>query len=86
MEFTEVSPHIELNDPNSIESFPGLGPAPSISSLFSPLPIFLCSLDPPESTFVESETSVLGSPYLDQTLDDSDIDRLDDHFEVKDLT
>lgn len=29
---------------------------------------------------------MLGSPYLDQTLDDSDIKRLEDYFEVKDLT
>lgn len=29
---------------------------------------------------------MLGSPYLDQTFDDSDIERLEDHFEVKDLT
>jgi len=26
-----------------------------------------------------------GSPYLDQTLQDSDIERFEDHFEVKDL-
>ena len=75
VEFSEVSPHIELVDPFSNESSSVLGPAPPISSLFSPLPIFLRSLDPPESTFIESETSVLGSPCLNQN-----------HFEEKDLT
>ena len=34
---------------------------------------------------MESETFVLRNPYLDQTLDDSDIERLEDHFEVNDL-
>ena len=29
---------------------------------------------------------MLGSLCLDQILDDSDLDRLDDHFKVKDLT
>ena len=29
---------------------------------------------------------MLGGPYLFQTLEDIDIDRLEDHFEVKDLT
>jgi len=29
---------------------------------------------------------VPGSPYLDQTLDDIDIEGLKDHFELKDLT
>jgi len=54
--------------------------------LSSPLPHFLPSLDPPESTCVESKTSVLGNPCLDQTLEDSDIGRLEDRFKVRDLT
>jgi len=41
---------------------------------------------PFESTFVESETVVLGSPCFDKTLDYSDIERLDDHFDVKALS
>ena len=85
-EFSDVTLRMELSDPIHMESFPSLGPTPPISSLFSLLPILLPSLDPLESTFVEFEIFVLGSPYLDQTLDDSDIERFEDHFEVKDLT
>ena len=54
--------------------------------LSSSFPILPSSLDPPESNFIESETFVLDSSYLDQTLDDIDVERLKDHFEVKDLT
>jgi len=50
-----------------------------------PCPIFLTSLDPPEFTFVESETFALGHSWLDQTLDDSDVEKLKDHFKVKNL-
>jgi len=86
VDFSEVTPPDELNDPFSDESHPDLGPAPPMTPLSSPLPLFLPSLDPPESTFVESATSVLGDSCLDQTLEDIDIDRLEDHFEVKDFT
>ena len=71
---------MELNNLIFNESFPDLAPTPPDSSLSSPLPISPSSLDHPESTFVESETSVLGSSCLDQTLNDSDIERLEDHF------
>ena len=60
--------------------------APPISSFSSPLPILSSYVAPPEYVFIESDTFVLGNPCLDQTLDDSDIDRLEDYFEVKDLT
>ena len=85
-EFSEVSPHIELHDPISDESSLELAPTLVLSSLASPLPILHPSLDSPESTLVGSETFMLGSSCLDQTLDDSDIKRLEDYFEVKDLT
>ena len=52
----------------------------------STLPPLLSSLDPPESTFVESETFVLDTSCLDQTRDDKDTDRLKDYFEMQDLT
>jgi len=71
--------------PISIKSPHDLVPTPPISLLSSPLPFFLLSLDHLESTSIESKTSVLSSPCLDQTLDDCDIDRLEDDFEVKDL-
>ena len=69
-----------------MQSSPSLAPAPPISSLFSSLPILLPSLDPPGSIFVESETYVPDSLWLDQTLGDSDVDKLEDHFEMQDLT
>jgi len=86
VELSEVSLHIELIDPFSNESSSNLGPDPPISSLSSPYTILPSSLDFPEPVFIESETFVLDSPYLDKTLDDSDLDRLKPHFEVKDLT
>jgi len=86
VEFSEVSPHIELNNLISDQSFPDIAPPSPFSPLPSPLPIFLPSLDPLASTFADSETFVFGNPCFDQTLDDIDIDRLEDHFEVKDLT
>ena len=49
-------------------------------------PTLLSSLDPPESTFFMSETLVLDIPYLDQTRDDNDIDKLQDTVELPDLT
>ena len=60
MEFSEVSPQMELDD--SISDDTNLAPSPPISYFSSPLPIFLPSLDPSESTFVDSETSVLVIP------------------------
>jgi len=62
VEFSEVTPHIKLINPLSDESSLDLGPAPLILSLSSALPPFLPSLDLPGSTFVESETSMLGNP------------------------
>jgi len=62
-----------------------LAPTPPISSLLSSLPIFLPSLGRLKSTFVDFKTFVIYSPCLDQTLDTVDIERLEDHFEVKDL-
>ena len=85
MEFSEVTPHIKLNDSIFVESTLDLAPTPSISSLSSPLPFFLPSLDPPESNFVEFETLVLGNRCLDHTLNDNDIKRLKGHFEVNNL-
>ena len=77
---------MELSDPIFVEYFPDLAPTPPISSLFSPLHIFLPSVGPPESTFVKCEAFVLDSPCLGQTLDDNDIERLNDYFQVKDLS
>jgi len=51
----------------------------------SPISPLLSSLDPPESTFVESETLVLNTPCLDQIRDDNDINRLKDPFKLPDL-
>ena len=51
----------------------------------SPLSPLLSTLDPPESTFVESETLMLDTPCLDQIRDDNDINRLKDPFELQDL-
>jgi len=48
----------------------------------SPLPPFLSSLYPPESTIVEPETFVLDTLCLDQTLDDNGTYRLKDCFET----
>lgn len=52
----------------------------------SPISPLLSSLDPPESTFVESETFVLDTPCLDQTRDDKDTNRLKHYFVMQDLT
>jgi len=57
-----------------------------MTPLSSPIPLFLPSLGTPKSTVVESETSMLDNPCLDQTLEDSDIDGLEDHFKVRDLS
>jgi len=65
VEFSEVSPHMELDDPISDESFPNLAPTLPILPLSSPLSIFLPFLDPPESTFIKSTTYVLDGPCLD---------------------
>jgi len=73
MEFSGISPYIELINPFCFESSPNLAPTPPISPISSPLPLFLPCLDPPKSTFVESETSILGRSCLDQTSDDTDI-------------
>lgn len=62
--FSEVTPLDELSDPFFDESSLDLAPTPPISSLSSPVPILLPSLDLSEPTFVESETFVLGSPCL----------------------
>ena len=64
VDVSEVSPHIELINTNSTDSFPDLAPIPPISPLSSPFSLFLPSLDLPEFTFVESDTSVRGSPCL----------------------
>jgi len=85
VDFSEITPPEELLDPIHVESFLDLAPIPPITPLSSSLPIFVSSLNPPESTFIESETFVLRSPCLDQILDDNDIERLEDDFEVKDL-
>jgi len=61
MDFSEVIPPDELSDPISNEATLDLAPTTHISSLSSPLPIFLVSLDPIESTFVQFETFVLGN-------------------------
>ena len=82
----EVSFHVKLIDPFSDKSSPDLGPDPPVLSLSSPFPILPSSLDPLESRFIESETSVLGTACLDQALDDNALDRLEDHFEVQHLT
>jgi len=84
MEFRDITPPDELRDPFRM-SLPLilLPPLPFHPFLFSSL--FFPSLDPLESIFVESETFVRGSSCLDQTLEDRDIDRFKDHFEVKDL-
>ena len=63
--FREVTPHMELDVPILIESSLDLAPIPSISPLSSPLLIFLPFLDPHESIFIESESFMLGSRYLD---------------------
>lgn len=84
VEVSEVTLPVELSDPIFVESSSNLAPIPRILSLSSPLSIFLPSLNLRESIFVEFKTSVLGSPCLDQTLDDSDVDRLEDNFEAKD--
>jgi len=55
VESSEVSPHIELTDPFSDESSPDLGLIAPILSLSSPLPPFLPSIDPLESTFIDSD-------------------------------
>jgi len=88
VDFSEISPHIELIDPISDESSLNLAPILPISHLSSPLLLFLPSLGPLDCAFIESETSVHDIPYLVQTLklDDIDIERLKDHFEVKNLT
>ena len=62
VEFSEVSPYIELIDPFSDECSSNLVPAPPISSLSSSLPNLPSSLDPLESAFVDSEIFVLVSP------------------------
>lgn len=67
-------------------SFSLTQPHPSHFTPFFSLPLFLPSLDPPKSSIAEFETFVLDSPYLDQILDDSNLDRLEDHLEVKDMT
>jgi len=51
----------------------------------SSLSSLLSSLDPLESTFLESKTLVLDTPCLDQIRDDNDINRLKDPFELQDL-
>jgi len=86
VDFIEVTPPNELNDPFPDESHPDLGTAPPMTPLSSSLPLYLPSLDPPESTFVESEASILSNLCLNQTHEDSDIDKLEDHFKVRDLT
>jgi len=85
VEFSKVLPHIELIDPFYDMAFLNLGPTPAISSPSSPLLILAPSLEPPKFTFVESKSSVHGRPWLDQTLDNNDKDRLGDHFTVKNL-
>ena len=50
---------MELDDFISDESSHDLAPTCPISTLSSPLPIFLPSINPLESTFEESETFVL---------------------------
>lgn len=60
-------------------------PSYFIPFVFPPY-LFSLLLEPTESTFAEFETFVLDNLCLDQTLDDGDIERLEHHFEVKDLT
>jgi len=86
VEFSEVLPHMGLDDPISDESTLDLAPSPPIPSFSSPFPIFLPSLDPLKSTFIGPETFVLDNPCIDQILNDSGIEGLEDHFEVKDFT
>lgn len=76
VEFSEDLSHVELNDPISDESFLNLTLTLPISPISSTLPPFLPSLSPPESTFIEFETFVHRSPFLYQTLCDSDLGRL----------
>ena len=73
MDFSEITPPEELLDPIHVESFLDLAPIPPITPLSSSLPIFVSSLNPPESTFIESETIVLVSPCLDQTFYNVDL-------------
>ena len=73
VDFSDFTPHMELNDSIYVESFPNLAPIPPISPLSSSVPILRPSLYLPKSTFVESETFVSGNLCLDQTFDDSDI-------------
>ena len=70
MDSSEVTPHMQLSDPNHMEFSLELTPTPRISPLSSSFPILHSSLD---ATSVESGPIVLGSPCLDQTLDDSDV-------------
>lgn len=65
MEFSEFTPPKELIDPISVEFYPDLPHTSPISSLSSYLPIVHSCLDPPDSTFVESETLVYGNACLD---------------------
>ena len=46
VDFSEITPHIDLSDPISAESFPTLASTSPISSLFSSFPILLPSLGP----------------------------------------
>ena len=85
MEFHEGTPHVELVDVIHVESSLDLILTPPILHLSFPF-IFHSYFDPHESTCVESETFVSGSPCLDQSLDDTGIEKLKDHIEGKDLT
>ena len=64
MDFSEITPHMELDDPIFIESSPNLAFIPAISSLSSSLASLPSSLNPPYCTLVEPETFVLGRPCL----------------------
>jgi len=89
VESSEVTPPNELSDPISIESSLDLSitlPISPFSSLL-PHPISLFSTPPPSRVyFFRVQDFCACSSCLDQTLDDSDMDRLEDYLEVKYLT
>ena len=86
VDFSEITPPEDFIDSIRMESSFDLAPTSPISPVSSSFSIIQFSLDPPESTFAEPETFMLGSLWLDQTIDDIHIERLEGHFEVEELT
>jgi len=68
-----------------VETSINLTPTPHVSPLSSPFDLRL-SLNHPNSTFVEFEIFFPSSHCLNQTRINVDIERLQDHMEVENLT